>query len=67
LTGLLIDQRDQVSNLAAALIRILRDPSLAARMGTAGRAKAARTTWDHTAQALIALYRVRLAGGTRAR
>lgn len=67
LTGLLIDQRDQVSNLAAALIRILRDPSLAARMGTAGRAKAARTTWDHTAQALIALYRARLAGGTRTR
>lgn len=64
-SGLLIAQASLDTELPAALIRLLSDPVLAARMGEAGRARAAQTTWDHTAQRLIEVYQPRLAEGTR--
>jgi phosphatidylinositol alpha-1,6-mannosyltransferase len=56
-TGLLISQENVVDELATALVRLLTDPPLAARMGEAGRAKAQRMTWDETAKQMLALYR----------
>lgn len=54
-TGVLVGQGDSMT-LAAALVRLLTDAALAARMGAAGRAKAAGQTWDVVAQRYIALY-----------
>jgi phosphatidylinositol alpha-1,6-mannosyltransferase len=56
LTGLLVSQAQIAEELPAAIIRVLRDPALAAHMGTAGRAKARAQTWEHVAQQIITLY-----------
>ena len=56
LTGLLVPQEDVESGLAAALVTLLTDRALAARMGDAGRAKAATHTWAQVAGQMRALY-----------
>jgi phosphatidyl-myo-inositol dimannoside synthase len=56
LTGLLISQAKVADELPKAIVRLLRDPELAARMGAAGREKALRQTWDHVAAKMLVLY-----------
>ncbi|MFQ5689752.1 MAG: glycosyltransferase family 4 protein [Gemmatimonadota bacterium] len=47
--GLLVDGRSP-SALAAALVRLLRDPLLASRMGAAGRRRVRRYSWPSVAE-----------------
>jgi glycosyltransferase involved in cell wall biosynthesis len=47
---------DDVGGWAEALRGVLDDPALAARLGTAGRARAAAFTWERTAEATRAVY-----------
>jgi glycosyltransferase involved in cell wall biosynthesis len=54
--GLLVDPRD-TRELAAALERILADASLAERLGTLGRDRAARYTWTRSADLVLDAYR----------
>jgi glycosyltransferase involved in cell wall biosynthesis len=63
-TGLLVPQDADLMEdaLAGAIMRLAGDAGLRLRMGEAGRARAARMTWDHTAAKLIALYEQLLAG-----
>lgn len=44
-TGLLVDARDHVA-VADALVRLLSEPELAARLGDAGRLRAQSLSWD---------------------
>jgi glycosyltransferase involved in cell wall biosynthesis len=60
--ALLVDPVD-VDAMAAALHLALTDPSVAARLGPAARARAATFTWERTAAAMEAAYRD--AAGTR--
>ncbi len=55
-TGLLVAQDQVAEQLPAAIIQLLRDPVLAARMGAAGRDHARQQTWDHVAQIMMAIY-----------
>lgn len=55
-TGLLVPQVGIDDALPDAIIRLLRDPELRARMGAAGREKARRQTWDAVAQQMIERY-----------
>jgi phosphatidylinositol alpha-1,6-mannosyltransferase len=55
-TGLLVDQTNVEAGLADALVTLITDPERAARMGEAGRAKAARQTWAHVAAQMQTLY-----------
>jgi glycosyltransferase involved in cell wall biosynthesis len=55
-TGLLVPQNQVAELLPKAILTILRDPALAARMGEAGWAKAAGQTWDHVVREMIRLY-----------
>ncbi len=55
-TGLLVRQARIETELAPALVKLLRDGELRRQMGAAGRLKAAGQTWDRTASQLIALY-----------
>jgi glycosyltransferase involved in cell wall biosynthesis len=59
--ALLVDPLD-VDAIAGALDRLLGDPELAARLGTAARRQAATFTWARTAEAMVAAY-VAAAGG----
>jgi phosphatidylinositol alpha-1,6-mannosyltransferase len=59
--GFLRDQGD-VDGLAAGLLRLLREPELAARLGAAGRARAERQTWGAAARRVRAIYDELLAG-----
>lgn len=54
--GLAVDPLD-VDAIAGALASVLDDDDLAAALRTAGRERAAATTWAHTADATIAAYR----------
>jgi glycosyltransferase involved in cell wall biosynthesis len=45
-----------------AIVRVLGDPALAARLADRGRARAARFTWRRTAEATMACYRQAIAG-----
>ena len=48
-TGYLFDEADE-DGMVAALVRVLRDPSLRARLGAAGRARVERElNWNHAA------------------
>jgi glycosyltransferase involved in cell wall biosynthesis len=58
--ALLFDPRSHTS-IAAALERLLRDGSEADRLRSAGRARAARFTWDAAAAATVASYERALA------
>jgi phosphatidylinositol alpha-1,6-mannosyltransferase len=52
-TGLLVDP-EKPEEIAAACVRLLQDPALAARMAAAGRERILRElTWDHVAQRTI--------------
>ena len=46
-----------VALCAGAVRRVLGDPSLAARLGDAGRLRAATMTWTTTAEATVRVYR----------
>jgi len=54
-TGLAVDPTD-VDAIAGALAEVLADDDLADRMRRAGRERAARTTWEATAELTIAAY-----------
>jgi glycosyltransferase involved in cell wall biosynthesis len=54
--GLLVPARDPGA-LAEALIRVLRDPGLAARLGAAGLAKARSFAWPRVTDQVEAYYR----------
>jgi glycosyltransferase involved in cell wall biosynthesis len=56
-TGLLIPQTGIAESLPAALLRLLNDADLRARMGAAGLAKATRQSWDWVAAQWVAAYR----------
>ena len=60
--GFLRAQGD-VEGLGDALLRLVRDPALADRMGAAGRARAGRQTWGQAAQRVRAIYGELLDGG----
>jgi len=53
--GLLVEPGDPQA-LAAALIRLLRDPDLRARMGAAGKATAEGYAWESVAARVLAFY-----------
>jgi len=53
--GLLVEPEDPQA-LAAALIRLLRDPDLRARMGAMGRETARNFTWEKVAGQVLDLY-----------
>lgn len=55
-TGLLVPQEDPAA-AAAALERLLGDPELARRLGSAGGARASRMTWAALAECLAERYR----------
>lgn len=54
-TGLLVDSRNPAA-WTDAVSRLLEDDALAARLGTAGRARAEHFTWDRTAAATAEVY-----------
>ncbi|MBI5671084.1 MAG: glycosyltransferase family 4 protein [Chloroflexi bacterium] len=55
-TGLLVAQDRLADDLPRAMLRLLRDPDLRARMGAAGRARAQAQTWARVAGQMLALY-----------
>jgi glycosyltransferase involved in cell wall biosynthesis len=64
-TALLVPPGDSGA-LAAAMSRLLDDPVLRARIGTAGRARVfERYTWAATAEGTVAQYRAELEAATR--
>ena len=60
-TGLLVPPGDPEA-LAAALMRILRDRTLAARLGDAASREAAKYDWSHLARRVLRVYERVLAG-----
>jgi phosphatidyl-myo-inositol dimannoside synthase len=56
-------RREDVDGLAGCLLRLARDPELAARMGRAGRARAEGQTWAAAAARVRAIYGELLAPG----
>jgi phosphatidyl-myo-inositol alpha-mannosyltransferase len=54
--GVLVPPEDEEA-LAAGLIRVLKDPEMAARMGESGRQRAALFSWDSVAQKVAEYYR----------
>jgi glycogen synthase len=60
-TGLLVPPGDPEA-LAAALMRILRDRTLAARLGAAASREAARYDWSQLARRVLGVYETVLAG-----
>jgi phosphatidyl-myo-inositol dimannoside synthase len=55
-TGFLTDPRDHVA-IADRIVRLLRDPALARRMGEAGRARQQTLTWERMAREVDAVVR----------
>jgi len=53
--GILVDSGD-VRWLAEAIVRLLKNPGLRDRMGTAGRERATQFSWDRTAQTVLESY-----------
>jgi phosphatidyl-myo-inositol dimannoside synthase len=56
LTGFLIPQSQVPQRLPGTILSILSDPALAARMGAAGRLKAAGQSWDYVAAKMLEIY-----------
>jgi phosphatidylinositol alpha-1,6-mannosyltransferase len=56
-TGLLVSQERVEDELAEAIIRLLGDDALRARMGEAGRAYALTQTWDAAVRPYLTVYR----------
>jgi phosphatidylinositol alpha-1,6-mannosyltransferase len=70
-TGLIVSEEDP-TEASAALLRLLRDPDLASRLGAAGRASARERSWPRYVDQMLELYREALqvegpAGVLRAR
>lgn len=59
-TGLLVSQANIAEELPQALLRLLTDMPLRARMGAAGAEKAQRQSWAYVAGQLVELYRSEL-------
>ncbi len=55
LDGILVDTGD-VRWLAEAIVSLLKDPQLRARMGTSGRERAVQFSWDSTAHIVLDAY-----------
>ncbi len=55
-TGLLVSQTQIATELPQAIIRLLEDDTLAAKMGAAGRLKAQQQTWDTVAGEMVGVY-----------
>ncbi|MEO0082253.1 MAG: glycosyltransferase family 4 protein [candidate division WOR-3 bacterium] len=53
--GLLVPPRD-VDGIAAAIVQLLKDPTLRQKMGAAGRQKALRYSWSRVADQVESLY-----------
>lgn len=53
---------DDPGDIAAAVLRVLDEPALAAQLRSAGAARAAEFTWERTAHRLLALVAARMAG-----
>jgi glycosyltransferase involved in cell wall biosynthesis len=62
-TGFLVEP--SVDAVEAALERVLDDESLRARLGRAGRERAARSSWAENARAVLAIYERVLAESAR--
>ena len=60
-SGILLDP-DEPQRWADAIVQVMTDPMLRARLRTAGRARAAMFTWERTARITLAVYR-RVAAG----
>lgn len=60
-TGFLVEGHDPADH-AERMLQILRDPALAAEMGTAAAREALRFTWDATSSELAGIYRELMAG-----
>lgn len=60
-TGLLVSQSAIKTELPEAILKLLGDPVMCARMGNANRSKAERTTWESVAAQYIVLYEKALA------
>jgi len=56
ITGLVVSQAHIGQELPQALLRLLEDRPLAARLGAAGRERAQQQTWQAVADQVIALY-----------
>jgi glycosyltransferase involved in cell wall biosynthesis len=59
-------KREDLDGLAGALVALVREPALAARMGAAGRARAEGQTWAAAATRVRAIYDELLAAGPAA-
>lgn len=59
-TGLLVDQARIAEMLPEAILEILLNPETVRQMGSAGREKARRQTWDNVALQMIAAYEASL-------
>ncbi len=59
-SGLVISQENVAAELPRALLTVLEDPALAARLGAAGRQRAKKQTWQAVADQVIALYQTAL-------
>ena len=55
-TGLVVSQANVAAELPRALLRLLSNPALAAKLGAAGRRRAQRQTWTSVAERVIELY-----------
>lgn len=48
---------DEVAEMAAAMVRVYRDPALRTRLSEAGRAEVSRYAWEHVKPQWLSLYR----------
>ena len=55
-TGIIVSQAKLSDELPRAILRLLENPALAAKMGEAGRAHAQTQTWESVAQKVAAWY-----------
>ncbi len=60
-TGLVVSQRHIARELPRALLTLLEDPALAARMGAAGKRRAQQRTWAAVADQVVQRYKSSLA------
>ena len=62
LSGIIVSQTKLREDLPRAILRLLQDPALAAKMGAAGRARALEQTWESVAEKVAAWYGEALRG-----
>jgi glycosyltransferase involved in cell wall biosynthesis len=56
----------EVDDIAGALVRLLQDPALRARLSESGRARATQFSWDKSVRAVLSVYREVLGAGPAA-